>query len=135
MSKKKMISRLESGSPAIHGNMLFTIQAKWEIRVSHKKSKKTRKTSTMNFFQALQILKVQDLLTDCWPNYSQCWFGTDLIHVFFLEAHHLPPGYFGHTAHLPGPSQCPYIKSLFHNNSYESVYGQARLHTTYISSN
>ena len=28
-----------------------------------------------------------------------------------------------------GPSQCHYTKSLFHNNSYESVYGLARLHT------
>ena len=29
----------------------------------------------------------------------------------------------------PGPSQCPYTKTLFQDNSYESVYGLARLHT------
>ena len=29
----------------------------------------------------------------------------------------------------PSPSQCPYTKSLFQINSYESVYGLDRLHT------
>ena len=29
----------------------------------------------------------------------------------------------------PGPFQYPYMKSVFLNNSYESVYGLARLHS------
>ena len=33
----------------------------------------------------------------------------------------------------PGPSQCLYTKTLFQNNSCESVYDLARLHTTYIT--
>ena len=48
---------------------------------------------------------------------------------FFLETHPLPPNYLGHSTHTPGPSQCPYTKFLFQNNSYESVYSLARLHT------
>ena len=32
-----------------------------------------------------------------------------------------------------GPSQCPFTKSLFWNNSYESVYDLAWLHTNLLN--
>ena len=52
--------------------------------------------------------------------------------IFFQEALLLPPpGYLGHSANTPGSFTMSYAKTLFQINSYESVYGLARLHTTY----
>ena len=57
--------------------------------------------------------------------------------ILFLEVHLLPPppGYLGHSAHTPGSFSMSYTKNVFQNNSYESVYGLARLHTTCITIN
>ena len=53
----------------------------------------------------------------------------------FLEALLSRPGYLWHSAHTPGSFAMSYTKTLFQINSYESVYGLARLHTTYITIN
>ena len=61
--------------------------------------------------------------------------------LFFLRSPPPPPTLVtsGIVPIPPGPSQCPmlklYAKTLFQINSYESVYGLARLHTTYITIN
>ena len=51
-----------------------------------------------------------------------------LAFFFFLEVNHLPRPRItlGIMPMTTGPSQFPYSKSLFHNNSYEAVYGLAR---------
>ena len=53
---------------------------------------------------------------------------------FFFRSPPPPPhpsGYLGHSAHTPASFSI--IKTLFRINFYESVYGLARLHTTYIT--
>ena len=42
---------------------------------------------------------------------------------FFLEAHLLPPGYLGHSAHTPGSFSMSLTLNLFQVKSCESVYG------------
>ena len=50
-----------------------------------------------------------------------------LLDFFFWKAPLPPPGYLRHSAHIPGSFSMSY--TLFQNNSYEPVYGLARLHT------
>ena len=58
----------------------------------------------------------------------EIFFLQTLICVFTLRQDFLWPSppprvTSGIVSKPPGPSQCPYTKSLFQNNSYESVYG------------
>ena len=52
-----------------------------------------------------------------------------LVGTFFFWEAHLPPRNLDHSAHTPGSFSMSYTKTLFQNNSYESVYGLTRLHT------
>ena len=77
--------------------------------------------------------KIKNVQTQSFIRVCCSLFHGSMGFFFYKPSSSPPPGYLGHSAHTPGSFSMSYIKTLFKMYSYESVYGLARLHTTYIT--